>query len=62
MFDLLRKLDDAVFSPPHRFEDVLLWVAATLGVDLSGDSTTAQSNAQLDAVAEGRREKRLGKP
>ena len=34
----LRKIDDAIFSPPHRFETILAFVVLRLGLVFEQDS------------------------
>ncbi len=38
MFNWLRRIDDALFSPPHKFEAVLALVMLRLGCTLDGES------------------------
>ena len=38
MLNWLRRIDDAIFSPPHKFEIILPLVASRLGSDYGDDS------------------------
>ena len=40
MFDWLRRIDDAAFSPPHRFETILAFVALQFGLSPENESET----------------------
>jgi hypothetical protein len=45
MIDWLRSIDDALFSPPHKFQTILALVVAQLGLDFeqeAGEQTQPQ--------------------
>jgi hypothetical protein len=38
MWNWLRRIDDSIFSPPHKFETILALVALKLGLDFEDES------------------------
>jgi hypothetical protein len=49
MFNWLRRIDDAVFAPPHRFETILAFVVLRLGLVFESDrdeSTEPETKSQ----------------
>jgi hypothetical protein len=38
MFKWLRKIDEIIFSPPHRFEAILAFVVLRLGCDFEDEA------------------------
>lgn len=55
MFRWLRRIDEALFSPPHRFEEVLALVAPSLNVSLdmtqAGDQQRTSEQQATDQSA-----------
>ncbi len=57
MFDWLRRLDDAIFSPPHKFETILALVVSQLGLVFE-DGSDERADQGTPKKQETRRESR----
>lgn len=50
MLNWLRRIDDAVFSPPHKFQTILSFVVLRLGLVFEQESDATGQSAKATAV------------
>jgi len=56
MLDWLDRIDDSVFSPPHRFEAILAFTVVRLGLVFEGGADEGTDGERLSEESQWRQE------